>query len=94
MWLYLSTCLWGISLCLRLVQKKNRPEKFGFVVTPNLNILAVRWSVKYFLLRIPRYSGKCSRRTTTRSVITKCYVLQTNAKNDLNLSSKQQIDKD
>ena len=48
MWLYLSTCLWGISLCLRLVQKKNRPEKFGFVVTPNLNILAVRWSVKYF----------------------------------------------
>ena len=35
---------------LRLVQKKNRPEKFPFIATPkNLNVLAdLRWSLKCF----------------------------------------------
>ena len=34
---------------MRLAQKKNRPEKFPFIATPNLNVLAVPWSVKYIL---------------------------------------------
>ena len=36
----------GNSPSLRLVQKKNRPEKFSFIITPKLNVLAVYWSVK------------------------------------------------
>ena len=41
---------------LRLVQKKNRPEKFPFIATPNnLNVLAdLRWSLKcFFALNSP-----------------------------------------
>ena len=41
-----------------LVQKKNRPQKLPLVATNNWIVLAARWSVKNFLLRIPSYSGK------------------------------------
>ena len=30
------------------VQKKNRPEKFPFIASSILIVLAVRWPVKYF----------------------------------------------
>ena len=46
--LHLSRSLWEIPPSLRLVQKKNRPEKFPFTATNNRIVLAVRRSVKYF----------------------------------------------
>ena len=36
----------GNSSSLRLIQKKNRPEKFPFTITLKLNVLTVQWSVK------------------------------------------------
>ena len=38
--------------------EKNRPESLSFIATNNWIVLAVWQSVNYFLLRIPRYSGK------------------------------------
>ena len=35
----------------------SRPEQFPFIATDK-RIVAFRWSVKYFLLQIPRYSQK------------------------------------
>ena len=58
----------------RLVQKKNRPKKK----------IAVRWSVKYFLLQIPRYSTKVAakKKKKEKKAIIKCYVFQANAINE------------
>ena len=49
----------GSSPSLRLVQKRNRPENFIFIATNNRVVLAIRWSVKYFLLRITQYTPFC-----------------------------------
>ena len=51
-----------ISPSLRLVQKRNRPAKFSFIATNNSILLAVKMSVKYFLLRIPVIPEKWQRK--------------------------------
>lgn len=38
----------GYSPLLKFIQKRNRPEKYPFITTPNLNVVAVRWSLKPF----------------------------------------------
>ena len=46
----------------QLVQKKDRSEKTLFMAKTNWIVLAGLWSIKYFLLQIPRYSKKVSMR--------------------------------
>ena len=69
---------------LGLVQKKNRPEKFSFIVTKNWIVLAIRWSVKHFLPQIPQYSGKvATKKKKQKKAIVKRYAFYVNAKSDL-----------
>ena len=52
----------GNSSLLRLVQKKNTPGKFPFIVTNNWMVLVARWFVKYFFAPnfpiLPRNRGE------------------------------------
>ena len=43
---HLSTSLWGNPLRCKLIRKRIDQKKFPFITKPNLNVLAVRWSVK------------------------------------------------
>ena len=60
-WLYINQVVSGkfhfVATCPEN-ERKNRPEESHFIATNNWNILAFRWSLKHFLLRIPQYSGK------------------------------------
>ena len=52
----------GNSVSLRLVQKKNRPERFSLIATNDCIILAVRWFVKWFFTpNSPRFWKKCGK---------------------------------
>ena len=46
-----------------MFRKRIEQKKFLFITTNNSIVLALRWSVKYYLLRIPRYSGKVVEKT-------------------------------
>ena len=56
-WLHLSSGPWKIPLYCDLFRKRIDQKQFPFIATNNWIVLAVQWSVKFFLLRIPRYSG-------------------------------------
>ena len=64
---------------LRLVQKKNRPEKFPFIAKNKCIVLVLPWSVKEFFcsefLDIPEKSWRRRRKPT----IVKDFAFQTNA---------------
>ena len=64
----LSNCLWGIPLCCDLF-KKRIDQNFFVVAANNWTVLAVRWSVKYFLKK------------EKKSIIVKRYAFQANAIN-------------
>ena len=77
-WLYLTRSLREFP-SLRLVQKKNRPEKYPFIATISWTVLAVWWSWNIFLIRIPCYSRKVVEERRRREVITKLFAFQANA---------------
>ena len=60
----------------RLVQKKNRPEKFPFTATNNWIIGCPKVCKIFFLLQISRYFGKVVEKTRSREAITKHWAFQ------------------
>ena len=76
--LYLSSSLWGISLCCdffrKMIDQKNSP----FRATNNWIVLAVQRSGKCFFIQIPRYFGKVVEKRS-REAITKLFAFQANA---------------
>ena len=50
-------------------QKKIDQENFLLKATTNWAVIAVRWSAKYFLLQIPQYFGKVSRREENKQQV-------------------------
>ena len=63
---------------LRHVQKNNRPEKLPFIATNNGIVFAVRRSVNYFLLQIPKYFRKVWQKKK-KLAIPKSFALQAKA---------------
>ena len=76
--LHLSTSLWELHFSATFLEK----EDYSFIVTPILNVLAVRMVCKIFVCsEFPHVTDKCSRRTRTRPVFTKRCGFQANVKN-------------
>ena len=65
-WLHLSCSLLRCDLF-----QKRIDQKFPFIATNNWIVLVVQLSVKYFLLRLPRYFGKVVEKRRRRGTITK-----------------------
>ena len=70
-WLHLSCSPWGILLRCDLFQRRIDQKKFPFIATKNWIVLVVQLSVKYFLLRLPRYFGKVVEKRRRRETITR-----------------------
>ena len=76
----------GLKPAAFLVQKRNRPQKCPFIATNNWILLAAWWSVKYFFLQIPRYSGKVlEKKRWWKQTNAKCLTFQVIAINYTNL---------
>ena len=75
--LRLSNILWGYSLSCDLFRKRIDQKIFFHSNKQQIIILAARWSVKYFLLQILRYSGNVlakKKRKKKKKAVVKSYI--------------------